>query len=82
MADEPLYALALFPPLFVVKWVAVNRKKLSERAVRRFEDFLNLFPPELRFFEPVHPVALLLILDSQFVGDNLSCQVDGGHLDL
>src|SRR5579863_2514381 len=72
MADEPLYALVLFPQLFGVKWVAINREKLTERTILRFEEFLNLFPPVLLFFEPVHPVALLLILDYQFVGDNLS----------
>src|SRR5579872_1004779 len=82
MVDEPLYALVLFLPLFSVKWVAINREQLTERTILRLEDFLNLFPPVLRLFELIHPVALLLILDSQFVGDNVSCQVEGLHLDL
>jgi len=73
MADEPLYALVLFPQLFGVKRVPINRKKLTERTMLRLEEFLNLFPPVLLLFEPVHPVAFLLILDSQFVRDNLSC---------
>src|SRR5579864_3563873 len=81
MADEPLYALVLFQQLLGVKWVAINRKKLTERTILRLEDFLNLFPPGFRLFEPVHPVALLLALDFQFVRDHLPCQVDGRHFE-
>jgi len=63
----------------VVKWVAINGEKSTQRTIVCLEDFLDLFLPGFLFFEPVHPADVILILDFQFVGDHLKCQFVRRH---
>ncbi len=79
MAHELLQALVLFLPLFGIKWVASNGEKPTKRTNVCLEDFLDLFLPRLLFFEPVHPVAMTLILNLQFVSDYPPCQFARRH---
>src|SRR6266849_2575568 len=79
MAHEPLHALVLFVLLFGVKWAAINGEESTERTIVCLEDFQDLFPPGFLFFEPVHPVAVILMLEFQFVGDHPPCQFVRRH---
>src|SRR5438105_1955715 len=79
MAHEPLHALVLFLLLFGIKWVATNGEESTERTIVCLDDFLDLFPPGFLFFKPVHPVAVILILEFQLVGDHLPCQFVSRH---
>jgi hypothetical protein len=60
--------------------MAIDGEELTERTIVCLDDFLGLFPSGLLFFKPVHPVAVILILGLQFVGDYLPCQVGGRHI--
>ena len=75
MADEPLHALVLFLLLLGIKGTATNGEQSAEGAIVGLENLQDLLPPGLLFFEPVHPVAVILSLEFQFVCDLPPCQL-------
>jgi hypothetical protein len=69
----------LFLLLFGIKWLATYGEDSTERPIVCLENFQDLFFPRFLFFEPVHPMAAILILDFQFVVDYLPGQLASRH---
>src|SRR6266853_2530200 len=81
MAHEPLQTLVLLLLLFGVQRMTINGEGSTKRTIVCLDDFLDLFPSGFLFFQPVHPVAVIVVLEFQFVGDYPPCQFISRHSD-